>query len=171
MSNYETQDLTRFLAGKIRALMAQHNVSQGQLAEAIGVSQSQLSKMVRGARPITIDQFEAMCWSFGVNFHELLEEAHDFLINYDNPIPTKLVFVEEGVRLPAPIRIDNSDTAPVISVHEGRKRGNNTLAPVIVGGFGNNAVTEEEIPENVEEAWAGQYAAHPKGELPEDHTP
>ncbi|MGR4009186.1 hypothetical protein [Leucobacter sp. 1207-22] len=41
---------------------------------------------------------------------------------------------------------------------------------VIVGGFGQNASTEE-IPENVEEEWAGLYAAQKKGVEPEEHTP
>lgn len=43
---------------------------------------------------------------------------------------------------------------------------------LIVGGFGQNASIEEDaIPDNVEEAWAGEFAAHPKGNEPEDHTP
>lgn len=44
---------------------------------------------------------------------------------------------------------------------------------VIVGSFGQNAATGDDlvIPENVEEEWAGQYAAHTKGDTPEDHTP
>lgn len=43
---------------------------------------------------------------------------------------------------------------------------------VIVGGFGKNADADEDVlPENVEEEWAGQFAASPKSDLPEDHTP
>lgn len=43
---------------------------------------------------------------------------------------------------------------------------------VIVGSFGNNADDEDlDIPDNVEEEWAGRYAAHPKGDEPQDHTP
>lgn len=48
-----------------------------------------------------------------------------------------------------------------------------TDAEIIVGRFGKNADadTDDDIPENVEEAWAGKFAAHPKGNEPEDHTP
>ncbi|GAA1578815.1 helix-turn-helix domain-containing protein [Leucobacter aridicollis] len=40
-----------------------------------------------------------------------------------------------------------------------------------VGGAGNNVQTESdiEVPENVEEEWG--LAAHPKTDLPQDHTP
>lgn len=38
---------------------------------------------------------------------------------------------------------------------------------VIVGGFGKNV--DVEIPENVEEEWAGQYAADPAGDDPIDN--
>ncbi len=43
---------------------------------------------------------------------------------------------------------------------------------VVVGGFGQDGESDEdelEIPENVEEEWG--LAAHPKTELPQDHTP
>lgn len=40
-----------------------------------------------------------------------------------------------------------------------------------VGGAGEDVSSGEDfdIPENVEEEWAGQYAAHPKGDDPIDH--
>lgn len=47
----------------------------------------------------------------------------------------------------------------------------NRPSNVIVGGFGQTANIEDEIPENVEEAWAGRFAASPKSDIPEDHTP
>ncbi len=42
---------------------------------------------------------------------------------------------------------------------------------VIVGRFGENAAEQDptEIPENVEEAWSGKYAADPAGDDPIDH--
>lgn len=48
-----------------------------------------------------------------------------------------------------------------------------TEAEIIVGRFGQNAGNEndDDIPADVEEAWAGKFAAHPKGNEPEDHTP
>lgn len=39
---------------------------------------------------------------------------------------------------------------------------------VIVGSFGQNA--DEEIPENLEDEWAGRYAADPKGDDPIDNS-
>lgn len=53
------------------------------------------------------------------------------------------------------------------------ERARLTPADVIVGSFGENSGTEQDepLPENLEEAWAGQYAADPAGDDPEDHTP
>ncbi|UOR02007.1 helix-turn-helix domain-containing protein [Leucobacter allii] len=46
-----------------------------------------------------------------------------------------------------------------------------TEARIIVGRFGQNADTDDdsEIPENVEVAWEGRYAADPAGDDPIDH--
>lgn len=58
-------------------------------------------------------------------------------------------------------------------ISEAISRSTAAPANVIVGSFGQTAPTNEEIeiPENVEEEWAGKFAAHPKGDETEDHTP
>lgn len=122
MNNYETRDLTRHVAGTIRSLMAKHGVSQGQLAEAVGVSQSQLSKMTRGAKPISIDQLHAMCWALGADIVDVLKEAQDFLYDYDFQVPSRMYFVREGLRLSEPVALRQDASEPLIPVVEGRKR-------------------------------------------------
>lgn len=59
----------------IRGLMARRRVSQTAPAEAIGVAQSQLSKLLRGVRPLTINQVEALAAALGTTVPNLWEEA------------------------------------------------------------------------------------------------
>lgn len=100
--NYAVSDITRHVASQIRGLMAQYGVKQGELAESIGVSQSQLSKMVRGTRPIDLDQLDGMCRALGVDTFTVVKEAEETLSNYDSQPNAKLIFVDQNVRLDKP---------------------------------------------------------------------
>lgn len=82
--------------------MARYGIKQSELAESIGVSQSQLSKMVRGMRPIDLDQLDGMCRALGADTFAVVKEAEDTLSNYDAQPNAKLIFVEENVRLTKP---------------------------------------------------------------------
>lgn len=103
MPNYAITDLTRQTASILRGLIARYGVTQTQMAEAVGVSQSQLSKMIRGTRPIDLDQLAAMCEALGASPSKVLAEAEDFLVNYATPHAAKFIFVMEGIRQEPPI--------------------------------------------------------------------
>jgi len=49
-----------------------HNVSQLQLQESTGISQSQLSKQLRGIRAINLDELEAICATLSISVKEVL---------------------------------------------------------------------------------------------------
>ena len=49
----------------MKSRMAFHGVKQSETAEAIGISQSQLSKILRADRPIDLETFEALCTFLG----------------------------------------------------------------------------------------------------------
>ncbi len=140
MNDYDTLDLTRHVAGQLRALMARYGVSQSQMAESVGVSQSQLSKMVRGVKPITIDQLDAMCWSLGVDSWEILREAEEFLASHDRALPGRLVFVEHGVALSEPRHVTDNRKSAIIHALAPRRRGTaqEPSENLIVGRFGQN---------------------------------
>ncbi|QIK63797.1 helix-turn-helix transcriptional regulator [Leucobacter viscericola] len=154
MPNYDELDLALHVASQIRALMAKFNISQKDLAESVSISQSQLSKMVRGTRPITIDQLDAICWALGTSPSTLLAEAEEYMSQFDS-FPAKARFVSDGLKLKEPfVSADMPSLATVTRI------GRN------VGGKSDDVPV---IPENVEEAWLGQYAADPKGDDPIDH--
>ena len=140
MNDYDTLDLTRHVAGQVRALMARYGVSQSQMAESVGISQSQLSKMVRGVKPITIDQLDAMCRSLGVDSWEVLREAEEFLAAHDRVLPARLVFVERGVALDEPRQVSDGQRPAIIRPLAPRRRGSaqEPSANLIVGRFGQD---------------------------------
>lgn len=53
------------MAQIMKSRMAFHGVKQSETAEAIGISQSQLSKILRADRPIDLETFEALCAFLG----------------------------------------------------------------------------------------------------------
>lgn len=102
MPNYAITDLTRQAASILRGLIARYGITQQQMAEAVGVSQSQLSKMVRGTKPIDLDQLAAMCEALGTSPAVVLREAEDFLADYMSPNAARVIYVEDGLRLSKP---------------------------------------------------------------------
>lgn len=66
-------------AGAAAALLAlcvrRRALRQLDVADAVGVSQSQMSKMLRGQRPFTVQQYIDACRFIGVDPCEILHEA------------------------------------------------------------------------------------------------
>jgi len=97
--------LTKEVAAIIRGRMARFNVNQTELAESVGISQSQLSKMVRGTRPIDIDQLESICDALGMGIEDAIEEATTLLRNLDEPLSNaRAIFVSDETRLAKVLR-------------------------------------------------------------------
>ena len=61
-------------AEEVRALMARRRVSQEVLATVIGVTQTQVSKRLRGRIPFDVDEIELIADYFQVDPRDLLGE-------------------------------------------------------------------------------------------------
>lgn len=113
--NSDVSDLTRLIASMIRGLMARHGVKQAEMAESIGVSQSQLSKMIRGVRPIDIDQLDGMCRALGVDLSGIIKDAEQTLSAYDAKPNARFIFVDDNIRLAKPYDTTTwGDGGPVV---------------------------------------------------------
>ncbi len=114
--------------------MSRHKVTQAELAAAIGVSQSQLSKMVRGTRPIDIDELDGMATALGTDAWSLLREAEDVLADFTvGGLNTSSVFVQDGRRLETPIATGSDVGGPIDAealgeMEEGQLRSRYDLA-------------------------------------------
>lgn len=101
MINYAPTAFAREMAARIRGYVARYDVAQADLAVLCDVSQSQFSKILRGVRPMTVDQMTVICEALGVDASELVSEVWMFIRERD-AMSSPVVFVEEGERLDTP---------------------------------------------------------------------
>ena len=100
----------RAMAQVMKSRMAFHDVTQGDMAAAMGISQSQLSKdLLRVVeRTIDLEAFEAFCEALEESPSILVKEAES-LTHKQRERPSssfihaaKLIYVENGERLASP---------------------------------------------------------------------
>lgn len=65
-------DIGAVVAAELRVLMARYHVTQAALADLIGVSQSQMSKRMKGKIPIDIFELEKLADFFEVSVADLV---------------------------------------------------------------------------------------------------
>lgn len=63
------------IAGILRGKIATERLTQQQVAEAIGVSRAQMSKIMAGDKQIDVEMLDEICWAVGLSFRELVIEA------------------------------------------------------------------------------------------------
>lgn len=66
------EDLAAVFNSEIRALMGRHNVHQGDLAKALGTTQSVISSRLTGRSPWRLPEVETLARYFGCSPAELL---------------------------------------------------------------------------------------------------
>lgn len=69
-----TSTASALAAANVRAEMARRSISQTQLAQAIGINQSGLSKRLRGLVPFDVDEMAAVAGFLDVPLAELLPQ-------------------------------------------------------------------------------------------------
>ena len=67
-------DTRSVIAAEIRSLMGRHAKNQGDLALALSISQSQMSKRLRGIIPLDSDELVSIAAYFGVSVGSLFGE-------------------------------------------------------------------------------------------------
>lgn len=101
MSNYESTAFSSEIVARFRGLIARYDINQADLAVLCDVSQSQFSKIIRGVRPISLDQFVALCDALDVSVDEIISDVTEYLANrhlHASPVQ----YVEDESRLPEP---------------------------------------------------------------------
>lgn len=82
MSNYKPSYFSREVAATLRGILARHELKQADMAALCGVSQSQFSKIIRGTRPMTLDQFAALADYVNHDYDDILISAYYKVIDY-----------------------------------------------------------------------------------------
>ncbi len=160
MSNYSPTTAAREIIDRIRGLIARYDVSQAELAVLCDVSQSQFSKIIRGTRPMSLDQLVIICDALAIDLGQLVSEVEDFVMDRGLPASSPIYYVEEGRRLPeVSERLPEHFDAWAQAAWE-RLHPNN----VIEGRFGSNVGTLTQDEDLYE-------AARPADPEPTDEQP
>lgn len=112
MANSELGELAVEVANILRGMVARYGLSQMELAEAVGISQSQLSKMLRGVRPMDIDTLDGLAVAMDSSSAEILAEAELTVTQNgrrERLYSTRKTFVLDGLRIENPIDWDSSE--------------------------------------------------------------
>lgn len=67
--------LSRGVAEILRAAYSEQSLTQAALGARIGVTQSQMSKLLRGERTLSLDQLEVVCFELGLSPGEVVLAA------------------------------------------------------------------------------------------------
>jgi transcriptional regulator with XRE-family HTH domain len=101
VTNYAPTAFSREITARIRGYIARFDLNQVDLAVLCDVSQSQFSKIIRGIRPMTVDQLAAICDAIGIDITDLAREAQQFVDERDlTAAPIR--YVQDGIRVNNP---------------------------------------------------------------------
>lgn len=67
--------LSRYIAAELNREVRERGITQATLGNILGVSQSDVSKMLRAERPMTIDELDALCRVLGWSLSAFVGEA------------------------------------------------------------------------------------------------
>lgn len=126
MTNYSVGWLTLEVAAILRGQAAKIGVSQARLGEVAGVSQSQMSKILRGQRDITVDQLDWLCDELELTPSEVIAGAEESTSarNTDDPASpwNRGVETRDRAPFPQPIRRSARQELPTVSEERERRR-------------------------------------------------
>ncbi|WP_433584603.1 helix-turn-helix domain-containing protein [Microbacterium hydrocarbonoxydans] len=132
MSNYEQTAFAREIIARLRGYIARYDLNQADLAALCDVSQSQFSKILRGVRPMTLDQLAAICGAMDVELDQLVGEVEEFLADRDE-LASPVSYVLDGVRRTEPHRYENAQLDPWAAAARRRSSSNVTPFPNVRG--------------------------------------
>jgi transcriptional regulator with XRE-family HTH domain len=83
----EVQTFSFAVAEVIRLRLFQQRIAQRRLADLLGLSPAQVSQRFSGRTPFRLDEINLAAGLIGVDAHELIRDAEEFLANDRSPRP------------------------------------------------------------------------------------
>lgn len=74
-SKKPTGPLVQAVAGILRGKIGTENITHQQVADAVGISRAQVSKIFKGDKQIDMELLDEICWAIGLSFRETIEQA------------------------------------------------------------------------------------------------
>lgn len=157
MNNFKRgEEFSKFVALELKGRIIAQGFTAKAVAAGIGKPAATLNRWLNNKLPLPISILCEVAEFIGVFPADIVSLAYDRLaVRYGEMNGT----------------LHEPEDADYVDIEITRLAEADADAPsrsnVIVGGFGKNV--DVEIPENVEEEWAGQYAADPAGDDPIDN--
>lgn len=63
------------VAATLREKIARENLSHQQIADAVGISRPQVSKIIAGDKAIDMELLDELCWALGLKFRDVVVDA------------------------------------------------------------------------------------------------
>ena len=99
--NVVPSQLSRQIAAILRAQVAKFQLTQVDVAANSGISQSQLSKVLRGTRVLDVDQLDALCQTLGLEIADVVADAYREVLDLDDAYEWLPQLVDGGRRVEA----------------------------------------------------------------------
>lgn len=163
MSNFKrAEEFSRYVALELKGRIIAQGFTAKAVASGINRPAATLNRWLNNKLPLPLAVLCEAAEFIGVSPSDIVSLAYDRLSVRHGELGGEGYDSE-----------DHSYVDDEIAQLEAADADRESSAEVIVGRFGQNAGNEndDDIPADVEEAWAGRFAAHPKGNEPEDHTP
>lgn len=151
------------IARVMKSKMAFHGITQAQAAAAMGISQSQLSKILLGRRTIDLNAFEAFCEALDEKPSDLITEGENIakkeqeIMPASSTVAAHLIYVQNGQRLPKPINPTEQKKEELEFAHKLFGQTQNSTAqstpkfpddwPTLAADHDDNKHEESETPE------------------------
>lgn len=73
----ETGPLTREIASILRGQLARKQITNTELAGAVGISVPQIGRVLAGNKQIDIELLDRICWAIGLVLRDVVREADE----------------------------------------------------------------------------------------------
>lgn len=68
---------TEAVAGILRGKIATAKLTHQEVADAVGISRSQVSKIVNGEKRLDMETLDELCWALGLSFRKTVDDADE----------------------------------------------------------------------------------------------
>lgn len=72
-----TSEITQVIASTLRAELARKNLPKVALARAVGVSDSQMNKLLNGTKQFDLELLDSICLALGLSLRDVIADADE----------------------------------------------------------------------------------------------
>ena len=153
------EQFARLVALELKGKIVAHGFTAKAVAEGIDRPAATMNRWLNGKLELPLSVFGEACEYINIDPHQVMEDAYSRLVILHGE-RDGFTYSEESVAEASKELSALESASPSNVIHAKFTKAKN------VGGADEDDIV---IPDNVEEAWLGEYAADPSGDDPIDH--